>query len=171
MAGNIASRVAQLAAPFAQSLGLDIWDVQYVKEGSQWYLRIFIDKSGGVSLDDCVALTRAVTKPLDDADLISTSYMLEVSSPGIERALTKDAHFEKSIGCPVMLRTTRPRDGVRDFAGVLEAYDGGVLTLRLAGGETQQFAKKETSFVKLDDFDMDDFKKPIDIEEENRKNE
>lgn len=171
MAGNIAGRAAELALPFIQSLGLELWDVQYVKEGSQWYLRFFIDKPGGVTVDDCAALTRAVTKPLDQADLISTSYMLEVSSPGIERALTKDAHFEKCIGRPITLRTIAPRSGVRDFAGVLEAYSGGVLTLRSADGKTEQFAKKETSFVKLDDFDMNDFKQPIDIEEENGKNE
>lgn len=171
MAGNIAQRVAELAQPYAQQLGLELWDVQYVKEGSQWYLRIFIDKTGGVSVDDCAALTRAVTKPLDEADLISRSYMLEVSSPGIERPLTKDAHFQKFIGSPVTLRTIAPRSGVRDFAGVLTSYEDGVLTLRLAGGETQQFTKKETSFVKLDDFDMNDFKQAIEIEEENGKDE
>ena len=109
MAGkNTVERIADIIKPFADELGLDIWDVRFVKEGSQWYLRVFIDKDGGVSVDDCVNLTRAVTKPLDEADPIKQSYMLEVSSPGIERELVKDEHFEKFVGSSIILRTIRP---------------------------------------------------------------
>ena len=105
--GNTVSKVYEIVSPFAKELGLEIWDIRFVKEGTDWYLRIFIDKQGGVSIDDCVDLTHAVTKPLDDADPISQSYLLEVSSPGVERELVTDAHFEKYIGSDVMLRLIR----------------------------------------------------------------
>lgn len=154
MAQNIAQRVRDIVEPFARQLGLELWDVVYKKEGSQWYLRIFIDKDGGVSVDDCVDMTRLITKPLDEADPIAQSYMLEVSSPGIERELKADSHFEKYVGSRVMLRTIRPVNGVRDFAGVLAAYDSGVISLKTDSGELMQVQKKEASFVKLDDFDI-----------------
>ncbi|MDE5605128.1 MAG: ribosome maturation factor RimP, partial [Eubacterium sp.] len=103
MAGkNTVQRVEEIVAPFAAELSVSLWDITFTKEGTDWYLRIFIDKEGGVSIDDCVDLTHAVTKPLDEADPISQSYMLEVSSPGVERELKKDWHFEKYIGSAVM---------------------------------------------------------------------
>lgn len=155
--GNTVSRVAEIVAPFAEQLGLDIWDIRFVKEGTDWYLRIFIDKEGGISIDDCVDLTHAITKPLDEADPISQSYTLEVSSPGVERELITDSHFEKYIGSAVMLRLIRPIDKVRDFSGVLSSYNDGVMTVTLEGGKELSVNKKETSYVKLDDFDMRDF--------------
>lgn len=86
MAGkNTVGRVEEIVKPFADALSLELWDITFTKEGTDWYLRIYIDKEGGVSIDDCVELTHAVTKPLDEADPISQSYMLEVSSPGVER--------------------------------------------------------------------------------------
>lgn len=158
MAGNkTVSRVTEIITPFANELGLDIWDVRFVKEGTDWYLRIFIDKDGGVSIDDCVDLTHAITKPLDEADPITQSYTLEVSSPGIERELVTDAHFEKYIGSAVMVRLIRPIEKVRDFNGTLSAYNNGEITLTLEDGKELSFTKKETSYVKLDDFDINDF--------------
>ena len=150
-------RVEGIIKPFADELGLDIWDVTFKKEGSQWYLRIFIDKEGGVSIDDCVDLTHAVSKPLDDADPIPQNYMLEISSPGVERELTRDEHFEKYIGSPVMVRTIRPVDGVRDFVGTLLSYENKKLSVGLQDGSEVSFDKKDTNYVKLDDFDIDDF--------------
>lgn len=157
--GNTVSRVYEIVAPYAQELGLDIWDIRFVKEGTDWYLRIFIDKDGGVSIVDCVDLTHAITKPLDDADPISQSYLLEVSSPGVERELVTDAHFDKYVGSNVMLRLIRPIEKVRDFSGRLKAYDNGVITLELPDGEELTVNRKETSYVKLDDFDINDFNK------------
>ncbi len=156
--GNTVVKVAEIVAPYAEELGLDIWDIRFVKEGTDWYLRIFIDKDGGVSIDDCVDLTHAITKPLDDADPISQSYLLEVSSPGVERELITDSHFEKYIGAAVMMRLIRPIDKVRDFGGILKNYENGLITVELADGEELTVNKKETSYVKLDDFDMNDFK-------------
>ncbi len=155
--GNTVSRVAEIVTEYANKLGLDIWDIRFVKEGTDWYLRIFIDKDGGVSIDDCVDFTHAVTKPLDDADPISQSYLLEVSSPGIERELVKDEHFKKYIGSTVMMRLIRPVDKVKDFKGRLSAYDNGNITLELENGETLEVNKKAVSYVKLDDFDINDF--------------
>ena len=156
--GNTVAKVTEIVAPYAEELGLDIWDIRFVKEGTDWYLRIFIDKDGGVSIDDCVDLTHAITKPLDDADPISQSYLLEVSSPGVERELITDSHFEKYIGAAVMMRLIRPIDKVRDFSGILKNYENGLITVELADGEELTVNKKETSYVKLDDFDMNDFK-------------
>lgn len=159
MAQSVAERVRKIVEPYAQQLSLDIWDIVYKKEGSDWYLRIFIDKGGGVSVDDCVDFTHLITKPLDEADPISQSYTLEVSSPGIERELKADWHFKKYIGSRIMLRTIRPVNNTRDFAGVLKDYDGSNITVKTDGGEILNFIKKETSFVKLDDFDINDFNK------------
>lgn len=159
MAQSVAERVRKIVEPYAQQLSLDIWDIVYKKEGSDWYLRIFIDKGGGVSVDDCVDFTHLITKPLDEADPISQSYTLEVSSPGIERELKADWHFKKYIGSRIMLRTIRPVNNTRDFAGVLKDYDRSNITVETDGGEILNFIKKETSFVKLDDFDINDFNK------------
>ena len=154
---NTAERVEAIIAPYAKELGLEIWDVRFAKEGSDWYLRIFIDKEGGVSIDDCVDLTHAISAPLDEADPISQSYMLEVASPGVERELIKKEHFLKFIGSPVMLRTIRAIDGVRDFKGTLEGFEDGKIKVVQADGSELVLDKKETVFVKLDDFDINDF--------------
>ena len=158
---NTVAKVEEIITPFAQQLGLEVWDVRFQKEGTDWYLRIFIDKEGGVSIDDCVDLTHAITKPLDDADPISQSYMLEVSSPGVERELTKAEHFVKFIGSPVMLRAIRPINNVRDFNGTLTDYQDKKITVKLQDGEELVLDKKETSYVKLDDFNIDDFKQEL----------
>ena len=111
--------------PIAQELSLELWDIQFVKEGSSYFLRIFIDKDGGVSIDDCEAMSRAIDKELDRVDPIEQSYCLEVSSPGIERTLTKDWHFEKYLGKKIKSRLIRPdAKGRRDIEGTLESYDG-----------------------------------------------
>lgn len=155
--GNTVSRISEIVKPFAEKLGLEIWDIKFVKEGTDWYLRIFIDKDGGVSIDDCVDLTHAITKPLDEADPIHQSYTLEVSSPGIERELVSDEHFMKYIGSDVMVRFIRPVDKVRDLKGKLLSYDKGEISIELPDKKEMTFSFKETSYVKLDDFDINDF--------------
>lgn len=158
---NTIQKVEEIVTPFAKALGLAIWDIRFAKEGSDWYLRIFIDKDGSISIDDCVDLTHAITKPLDEADPISQSYMLEVSSPGVERELTKDEHFEKYIGSPVMMRAIRAIDGVRDFNGILKSYENKKITVELQDESVITIDKKDTSYVKLDDFNMADFSQSI----------
>ncbi len=158
---NTVARVEELAAPIAEEFGLALWDVRFIKEGTDWYLRIFIDKDGGVSIDDCVDFSRAVSKVLDEADPISQSYMLEVASPGVERELVRDSHFERYVGADVILRTIRPIDGVRDFNGVMTSYCNKQITILLHDGNQITVDRKDTSFVKLDDFDINDFNKEL----------
>ena len=149
---NVVSVVRAIAEPVAKELGLMLWDVRFVKEGASWYLRIFIDKEGGVDINDCVDMTHALNAPLDEADPIEQGYCLEVSSPGIERDLTRDEHFEAMQGRKIKLRPIRPDENKqREFAGILEGYADGNITVS-ADGENRVFVKKETAWVKLDDF-------------------
>ena len=150
--GNTVAAVWDIAAPIAEQLGLDTWDIRFVKEGADWFLRIFIDKDGGVTIEDCENMSRAMDAPLDEADPIPQSYCLEVSSPGVERELTRDSHFEACKGEKIKLRLIRALEGKRDFSGVLEDTDGKQITVRLEDGSAMVVDKKETSYIKLDDF-------------------
>lgn len=151
--GVTVAAVQGLAESTAAALGLRIWDVTFTKEGASYYLRIFIDKDEGVSIDDCEAFSRAIDAPLDELDPIEQGYCLEVCSPGLERSLTKPAHFLACIGQRVQVRMIRPVNGTRDFKGVLESYDNGSITVRFDSGDGLTFTKKETGFIKLDDFE------------------
>ena len=151
---NTVSAVRAIAQPIAEKLGLQIWDIRFLKEGTGWFLRIFIDKDGGVGIDDCVEMSRALNDPLDEADLIEQAYCLEVSSPGVERELVRDEHFQKYIGEKVKLKMIRPVDGKREFSGILESYDDGLVTVRFEDESGLSVTKKETSWIKLDDFDF-----------------
>lgn len=151
--GSVVNTVWEIAEPIAKSLGVELWDIRFEKEGADYYLRIFIDKEGGVGIDDCVDMSHAIDEPLDKADPISTGYCLEVSSPGAERTLTRDEHFKKYIGSKVMVKFIRPVDGTRQYSGVLKDYDKGNITFESNEGKEIVFNKKEASFVKLDDFD------------------
>lgn len=151
--GNVTAAVRQIAEPIVDELGLELWDIRYLKEGADWFLRIFIDKDGGVDINDCEQFSRAIDAPLDELDPIEQAYCLEVCSPGLERDLTRPEHFEKYKGAAVKVRMIRPVDGVRDFSGTLEDHDGGSIVLRLEDGSAMNINKKETSFIKLDDFD------------------
>ena len=150
--GNTVNAVWEIAEPIAKSLGYELWDVRFEKEGADWFLRIFIDKEGGVSIDDCVDMSHAIDKPLDEADPIEQSYCLEVCSPGLERDLKRDDHFVKSLGKKIMVKLIRPVDGQREFKGTLESYDNGNFELVSEEGAKLMINKKETSYVKLDDF-------------------
>lgn len=150
---NTAAVVWAIAEPLAESLGLVLWDVRFLKEGTEWYLRIIIDKENEpVSIDDCVAMSQALDAPLDEADPIDRSYSLQVQSPGIERELTRDFHFTRYLGENVMVRFIRAVDGRREYKGVLEDYADGTVTVRCDDGATRMFDKKEASWIKLDDF-------------------
>jgi len=152
---NTVSLVEEIARPIAEELGLEIWDVRYLKEGSQWFLRIFIDKDGGVDINDCERMSRALDEPLDKADPIDGEYILEVSSPGIERELIKPEHFAAFIGADIMVKMIRPIEGIgKEFKGVLTAYEDGEVTIADHSGEnTVTISKKDAAYIKLDDFD------------------
>ncbi|MBQ8504470.1 MAG: ribosome maturation factor RimP [Clostridia bacterium] len=152
--GNTVKAVWEIVEPLAEELGLRIWDVRFQKEGASWYLRVFIDKDGGVSIDDCVDLTHAINKPLDEADPIEQAYFLEVSSPGVERDLVRDEHFTEFLGEKIKVKMIRPVEGKREFSGILEDFTDGNITIRLADESGFTFTKKEASWIKLDDFEM-----------------
>ena len=156
--GNTAAAVWKLAQPIAESLGLTIWDVRFVKEGALWYLRIFIDKPEGVGIEDCEAMSRAVNGPLDELDPIDQSYCLEVSSPGINRELIRPEHFETFMDCFVIVKLIRPlEDGSREVGGILRSYqEDGSIVLQTGEEETDtiSFTAKERVSVRVmeDDF-------------------
>ncbi len=152
--GNTVNAVWEIAEPIAEELGLVIWDIRFVKEGADWFLRIFIDKDGGVGITDCENMSRAIDKPLDEADPIEQSYCLEVSSPGLERELTRESHFEVCKGEKIKVKMIRAIDGVREFSGILESSEGMSIVLRLEDGSAMNIEKKETSYIKLDDFNF-----------------
>ena len=152
-----ASAVWELVQPIVEGFDLVLWDVRYEKEGSQWFLRVFIDKEeGAVDITDCENVSRAIDKPLDELDPITDNYILEVSSPGVERELILDEHFEKFIGADIMVKMIRPLEGIgKEFKGVLKAYENGQVTIEDHSGENEiTITKKDTAFIKLDDFDI-----------------
>lgn len=140
---------ARLAQPLLDEMGLTLWDLRFEKEGSLWYLRYFIDKDGGVTIDDCERFSRAVEKKLDEADPIDQSYTLEVSSPGIERELTKPWHYETCMGQVISVRLIRPVDGTREFVGALAGYREEEITLLLPGEVEMTFHPSEAASVRL----------------------
>ena len=151
--GNTVDNVWAIAQPLAEELGLLLWDVRFVKEGANRYLRIIIDKDGGVGIDDCVAMNDALDAPLDEADPIEQSYNLQICSAGIERELVRDFHFEMFIGSDIMVKLPKADEsGTKLRKGVLKAYDKGVLTLAFEDGTQKTYDKKEYTQVKLDDF-------------------
>lgn len=157
MANNTADKVRALVEPAVASLGLRVWDVRYVKEGAAWYLRIFIDGDDGIDINHCTEVSRLIDPILDEADLISTSYYLEVCSPGLERELTRPEHFAAMQGRSVQLHLVRPVDGQRDFTGTLAGWENGNITLRM-GDTSRTFEKAMLSKVKLNDYMEDEGK-------------
>ena len=156
--GNVSQRVWEMCGPLAQELGLSLWDVQFVKEGADWFLRVFIDKEGGVSIDDCVDMTHALSPVLDREDPIPQEYLLEVSSPGLERRLTRPEHFAAYVGRPVRARLIRPlENGQRELCGILlRAEEGGQLEIQLDEETSVTVEKKECSSVHSVDEGLDE---------------
>lgn len=143
---EIAERIIR---PVLEGLGLELWDTRFEKEGGTWFLRYFIDKEGGVNINDCEQVSKAVDQLLDDADPIAHSYTLEVSSPGIERKLLKDAHFDRYVGHDVAVRLIRPVEGVRDFVGRLVGKRGDEITIALDDDVEMAFTQAETAYIRL----------------------
>ena len=148
---STAKKVIDLIKKPIEDTGIQLWDVRYVKEGSSWYLRVFIDKEGGIDIDDCSNVSHLIDPIIDEADPIKESYYLEVCSPGIERELVTEEHFAKFIGADVMVKLIRPLDGQKLLFGSLLKYENGNVTVKL--GDTDTEIKKENiQVVKLDDF-------------------
>ena len=145
---KITDIVRGLAEPAVKEMGCEIWDVEYIKEAGEWHLRIYIDKDGGVSIDDCEAVSRAVDPLLDEADPIPDSYIFEVSSAGLERPLKRPSDFEKFMGSPVEVKLYRPMDGRKAFNGKLTGYENGSVTIESAGSAVT-FKKEDIAGVRL----------------------
>ena len=149
--GSVVSQVEKIAQPIADRFGLELWDIEYVKEGASWFLRFFIDKKGGVTIDDCEAFSKAIDGPLDEADPIDRQYYLEVSSPGIERELKKEAHYQATLGQMIKIKFIRPLEsGEKELEGRLISYEGGVVTIDCGNGPIS-FKRSDTAHVRLSD--------------------
>ena len=145
---KITDQVWQFAEPIVQEKGCSLWDVEYVREGGEWFLRLYIDKDGGVDINDCEAVSRAVDPILDEKDPIPESYHFEVCSAGLERALKRPGDFERFMGSNITVKLYRPRNGLKEIPCVLQGYDNGRITVQ-AGKETITFEKSEVALVRL----------------------
>lgn len=145
---KVTELTAELAAPLVAEVGCTLWDVEYVREGGTWYLRVLIDAPEGVSIDQCEAVSRPLSDTLDELDPIQGSYVLEVGSAGADRALKKPGHFAQCMGQEVDVKLYRPREGRKEFTGVLTGYDQGRVTIA-AGTEELTFEKKEVALTRL----------------------
>ena len=145
---KVTEQVAAFAEPVVQDHGCELWDVEYVREGSEYFLRLYIDKEGGVDIDDCEAISRAMDPILDEKDPVPGSYHFEVCSAGLERALKRPGDFERFMGSPITVKLYRPYNGLKELPCVLRGYDSGKLTVE-SGKETITFEKSQVALVRL----------------------
>ncbi|MCR5197128.1 MAG: ribosome maturation factor RimP [Pseudobutyrivibrio sp.] len=143
-------RTEELIIPILDELGFELYDVEYVKEGADYYLRAYIDKEGGITIDDCVEVSRKMNELLDAEPQIGgdEGYIFEVSSPGLGRVLKKDKHFEKSIGLDVDIKTYKPINGAKEFTGTLKAFDKDTFTIEFEDG-VEIFNRSDVAQIKL----------------------
>ena len=145
---NYEQRTEELLKPIAEEYGVEIYDVEFVKEAGEYYLRAYIDKEGGVNIGDCEAVSRKLSDELDKADYIEEGYILEVSSPGLGRTLRKDRHLMKSIGEEVEIKTYKPIDKVKEFTGILKAFDEKTITIT-EGDADRVFERSDIAKIRL----------------------
>ncbi|MBQ7341458.1 MAG: ribosome maturation factor RimP [Oscillospiraceae bacterium] len=145
---KVTEQVEAFAKPIVEECGCSLWDVEYVREGSERYLRLYIDKDGGVDIEDCEKIHRLVDPILDEKDPVPESYHFEVCSAGIERPLKRPGDFERFMGSAVLVKLYRPRNGLKEIPGILRGYEDGRITVE-AGKETITFEKSEVALVRL----------------------
>ena len=145
---KVTEQVAQFAKPIIEGFGCQLWDVEYVREGSERFLRVYIDKDGGIDIDDCEKIHRALDPVLDEKDPIAESYYFEVCSAGLERALKRPSDFARFMGSAITVKRYRPRNGLKEIPCVLRGYEDGRVTVE-AGKETITFEKSEVALVRL----------------------
>ena len=145
---KITDIVTAFAKPIVENSGCELWDVEYVREGAERFLRIFIDKDGGVDVSDCEKIHRLIDPILDEKDPIAESYHFEVCSAGIERTLKRPGDFEAFMGSPILVKLYRPRNGLKEIPATLRGYEDGKITVE-AGKETITFEKSEVALVRL----------------------
>lgn len=142
-------KTEELLLPIVEGHKFELVDVEYVKEGGNWYLRAYIDKPGGITVDDCELVSRQLSDLLDEKDYIEDSYILEVSSPGLGRPLKKDKDFERSLGMEIEIRTYRPVQHQKEFTGLLKAYDKDSIIIETENHEPMEFARGDVALVRL----------------------
>lgn len=145
---KITEMVWQFAEPVVQEHGCSLWDVEYVREGADWFLRLYIDKPGGVDITDCEAISRAVDPILDEKDPIPDSYSFEVCSAGLERVLKRPGDFAQFMGAMVLVKLYKPVDGKKEIVGTLAGYEDGAVSVSV-GETTRRFEKNEVALVRL----------------------
>ena len=145
---KVTELVEQFARPIVEANGCSLWDVEYVREGSERFLRIYLDKDGGIDIEDCEKVHRALDPILDEKDPIAESYHFEVCSAGLERTLKRPSDFERFMGSNITVKLYRPRNGLKEFPGILRGYEEGRVTVE-AGKETITFEKSEVALVRL----------------------
>lgn len=146
---DIEKRTEELLFPILEVHSFELVDVEFVKEGGNRYLRAYIDKPGGIAVDDCETVSRALSDLLDREDYIADSYILEVSSPGLGRPLKKEKDFVRSMGEEIEIRLYRPRNHAKEFRGVLSGYEDGTVTIKTEDGECLSFEKEEMALIRL----------------------
>lgn len=146
---NYEQKTEEILIPIVEEYGFELVDVEYVKEGGTWYLRAYIDKPGGISIDDCEVVSRRLSDILDEKDYIDDSYIMEVSSPGLGRPLKKEKDFKRSLGKEVEIRTYRMMDKQKEFTGVLKDYDNDTVTIALDEETTKTFDKGDIALIRL----------------------
>lgn len=139
----------ELVLPILESNHFELYDIEYVREGGNYFLRVFIDKEEGINLDDCEVVSRELSDLLDKHDFIPDSYILELSSPGLGRQLKKDKHFEKSIGEEVDVKLFRPIDKCKEFTGELIEFDKDKIVIKEENGQTIEFIREDVAMVRL----------------------
>jgi len=145
---KVIEAVRQVALPVVEEAGCSLWDVEYLKEAGQWFLRVYIDKVGGISIADCERVSKALDSRLDELDVIPDSYTFEVSSAGAERQLRREQDFIQFLGHLVEVKLYRAVDGGREHTGLLRAYEEGDVVIE-AAGETRRFEKADVAMVRL----------------------
>ena len=145
---KLTDKIAEIARPVVEEEGCSLWDVEYVREAGTWYLRVFIDRDGGVSIDDCERVSRRLDPILDEEDPIPDSYVFEVGSAGADRELKRPRDFEQFMGSEVEVKLYRPVDGSKHYTGTLSGYDAGAVSLTV-GEKTLRFPKEQVAQVRL----------------------
>lgn len=145
---SISDKVRSIALPIVEEAGCELVDVEFVKEGGSWFLRVYIDKTGGVTLEDCEKVSQPLNQRIDEQDPIPHAYYMEVSSPGLERTLKSARDYEKAMGKTVEIKLFKAVDGIKRYEGTLESYDGKQLSVKLDSGEIKAFQTEQVGKVK-----------------------
>ena len=142
-------RTEELITPILDEMGFELYDVEYVKEGADYYLRAYIDKEGGITIDDCVTVSRALEVKLDEEDFIEDAYILEVSSPGLGRPLKRERDYERSVGQEVDIKLYKALNGQKEYSGLLKAYDENTVTIEYEDGSEECFERPTIALIRL----------------------